>query len=141
MLSIGFQPDYHVERFFGGFIPWQFRDIALSRETDGNWLELYRPRAETRRCPRRRRGATGQAPTAGITYSKTALWLHTLERMLGWETLQRILQTFFERWKFRHPRPEDFFAVANEVSGQRSHLVLRSGPSQLGIVRLRRRDN
>ena len=38
--------------------------------------------------------------------------------MLGWETLQRILSTFFERWKFRHPRPEDFFAVANEVSGQ-----------------------
>ncbi len=55
---------------------------------------------------------------AQITYSKTALWLHTLERMLGWETLQRILSTYFERWKFRHPRPEDFFAVANEVSGR-----------------------
>ena len=53
-----------------------------------------------------------------ITYSKTALWLHTLERMLGWETLQRIMHTFFERWKFKHPRPEDFFAIANEVSGR-----------------------
>ncbi|MGH9172859.1 MAG: hypothetical protein ACRD1H_00810, partial [Vicinamibacterales bacterium] len=36
----------------------------------------------------------------------------------GWETLQRIMSAFFERWKFRHPRPEDFFAIANEVSGQ-----------------------
>src|SRR5690606_4746378 len=47
-----------------------------------------------------------------------ALWLNTLERYLGWDTLQRILSTFFERWKFRHPRPEDFFAVVNEVSGR-----------------------
>jgi hypothetical protein len=38
--------------------------------------------------------------------------------MVGWETLQRILSTFFQRFAFRHPRPDDFFAVVNEVSGQ-----------------------
>jgi aminopeptidase N len=53
-----------------------------------------------------------------MAYAKPALWLHTLERALGWETMQRILSTFFERWKFRHPKPEDFFQVANEVSGR-----------------------
>ncbi len=59
------------------------------------------------------------ADTAGdITYNKTALWLNTLENMLGWPTLQRILSTFFVRWQFRHPEPEDFFSVANEISGQ-----------------------
>jgi hypothetical protein len=115
--SIVFQPNYRVERFFGGFIPWQFRDLPLSRATDGNGLNGYRPAAES---------DDPSVPTfrywpgthAQITYSKTALWLHTLERYLGWDTLQRILSTFFERWKFRHPRPEDFFAVVNEVSGQ-----------------------
>ncbi len=57
--------------------------------------------------------------TAGaITYNKTALWLNTLERMLGWETLQRILSTYFVRYSFAHPAPRDFFAVANEVSGR-----------------------
>jgi aminopeptidase N len=55
---------------------------------------------------------------AVMSYNKTALWLHTLERHLGWPTMQRILSTFFERWKFRHPQPADFFQVANEVSGQ-----------------------
>jgi hypothetical protein len=55
---------------------------------------------------------------ANITYSKTAAWLHTLERHLGWSTLQKILATHFERSKFRHPTPEEFFATANEVSGQ-----------------------
>ena len=28
------------------------------------------------------------------------------------------MSTYFERYKFRHPGPQDFFDVANEVSGQ-----------------------
>ena len=57
--------------------------------------------------------------TAGnISYSKTALWLDTLENHLGWPVLQAILSTFFERYAFGHPTDEDFLAVADEVSGQ-----------------------
>ena len=104
-------------RFFDGFIPWVVGDIQLSRATDGNRLTGYRENAE----------ADAQAsPTfrfwpgtaTFITYNKTALWLHTLERHLGWPVLQRAMSAFFERWQFRHPRPEDFFAVVNEVSGR-----------------------
>src|SRR5262249_19962470 len=59
-------------------------------------------------------------PSTGgnITYFKTALWLHTLERWLGWPTLQRAMSTYFDRWKFRHPRPDDFFQTVSEVSGR-----------------------
>jgi hypothetical protein len=32
--------------------------------------------------------------------------------------MQRILSTYFERWKFRHPKPSDFFQIANEESGR-----------------------
>src|SRR6185369_613641 len=53
-----------------------------------------------------------------ITYNKTALWLNTMERWLGWPAVQRIMSTHFSRWKFKHPRPQDFFDVANEVSGR-----------------------
>jgi hypothetical protein len=53
-----------------------------------------------------------------MSYNKTALWLHTLENHLGWPVMQNILSTFFERWKFRHPGPDDFFRTVNEVSGQ-----------------------
>ena len=28
------------------------------------------------------------------------------------------MSTQFDRWKFKHPRPADFFAIANEVSGR-----------------------
>ena len=116
--SIAFQPNYRVERFFGGFIPWQFRDIALSRETDGNGLNGYRSAAESDDARRRRRSATGPARTRRSPTARRRCGCTRSSDMLGWETLQRILSTYFERWKFRHPRPEDFFAVANEVSGR-----------------------
>lgn len=115
--SLVFQPNYRVQRFFGGFVPWQFRDLPLSRATDGNGLNGYRLAAE-RDAPEEPTFRYWPGTHAQITYSKTALWLHTLERYLGWERLQPAMATFFDRWKFRHPRPADFFATIEEVTGE-----------------------
>jgi hypothetical protein len=112
-----FAPIYMVRWYFGGFLPWVFRDFPRSREVEGDRLTTYRLGAK---------GDTPSTPswrywpgTAGsITYDKTALWMHTLERMLGWETVRRILSTYFTRFAFKHPKPQDFFDIANEVSGQ-----------------------
>jgi peptidase M1-like protein len=112
-----FGADHYEKRYFGGFIPWAFNDLPLSRAIDGNRLAGYRRNARTdilstpswRYWP-----STGGA----ITYNKTAVWLNTLERMLGWDTLQKILSTYFSRYAFKHPTPADFFAVATEVSGR-----------------------
>jgi hypothetical protein len=112
-----FSPNYLAERFFHGFVPWVYRDIRLSRETDGNGMAGYRRAAESdaQSTPSWRYfPATG----SNITYSKTALWLNTLERTIGWTTLQRAMSTFFHRYEFRHPRPADFFAAVNEASGR-----------------------
>ena len=111
------QPNHPEPRYFGGFVPWVIHDIELSREVDGNRLPGYRldPEADRPSDPTFRHWPA----TAGIiSYNKTALWLHTLERYLGWPVLRRVLSTYFERWKFRHPEPEDFFAVASEAAGQ-----------------------
>ena len=112
-----FQAHYYVKRYFGGFVPWTFRDFPLSRVGDGDRLAPYRLNAKAD-LPS---AATWQYwPGTGgvITYNKTALWLHTLERTLGWDTMQRILSTYYSRWAFRHPKPQDFFAIVNEVSGR-----------------------
>jgi len=53
-----------------------------------------------------------------LTYSKAALALRTLEKYLGTETMENIMRTYFQRFKFKHPKTEDFVNVANEVSGQ-----------------------
>jgi hypothetical protein len=117
VIAQAYTPNFYTRRYFGDFVPWVFRDFPLTREADGNRLGPYRPAAK----------ADAQAtPTwqyfpgtaAAITYDKTSLWLNTLERMLGWDTMQRVMSTYFSRWAFRHPKPADFFAVASEVSGR-----------------------
>ena len=52
------------------------------------------------------------------SYTKPGMLLRTLEHYLGEQTMARVMRTYHERWRFRHPRSEDFYAVANEVSGQ-----------------------
>ncbi|MCG6927540.1 MAG: M1 family metallopeptidase [Acidobacteria bacterium] len=51
-------------------------------------------------------------------YTRTALTLETLERLLGEETMSRVMRTYHERWRFGHPGSEDFYVVASEVAGQ-----------------------
>jgi Peptidase family M1 domain len=111
-----YDPNYLAVRYFGGFVPWVFRDIVLRRETDGNRLSGYRRDA---RSDAQATASFRYFPSTGgsITYNKTALWLNTLERWLGWPTLQRALSTHFSRWRFKHPKPDDFFATASETAG------------------------
>jgi hypothetical protein len=108
--DVAFQPDFHVQRFFGGFIPWQFRDIRLSRATDYTYLNGYREAAR-RDAPITPSYLYWPGTHADITYSKSALWLSTLERYVGWERLRRALATYFQRFRFKHPTPDDFFTT------------------------------
>jgi hypothetical protein len=109
-------PPAYVQRFFRGFFPVLLPEIRRDKLLDLGW-DNYR--AAARRDAQAKHTFRYFPNTASsITYSKTGLWLETLERTLGWETLQKILSTHFQRWKFRHPAPDDFFAIANEVSGR-----------------------
>ncbi|MBN2416649.1 M1 family metallopeptidase [bacterium] len=55
---------------------------------------------------------------ATFSYGKPALMLVTLENYLTRPVMDRVMRTFFQRWKFRHPSSEDFIAVVNEVTGE-----------------------
>jgi hypothetical protein len=124
-MDVTYGPSFYVRRYLnprgtdalGGFLPVAFKDILRERAVSGNRLDGYREDAtwDAQSTPTYKYfPATGGSQS----YNKTALWLTTLERYLGWDTLQRIMSTFFERFEFHHPGPVDFFAVANEVSGQ-----------------------
>ena len=51
-------------------------------------------------------------------YARPALMLETLEGRIGTEAMARVMRTYHERFRFGHPRGADFFAVAEEVSGE-----------------------
>jgi hypothetical protein len=52
------------------------------------------------------------------SYARTALTLRTLESYLGAETMARVMRTYHQRWRYRHPTMQDFINVVNEVSGR-----------------------
>jgi len=127
-----FGESVHVERFFRppGYAGSGFFALLVEGFDHGGKPYLERV---TRYRPDATSDPLGLAswryyPRSGgsLSYSKTALWLRTLENRLGWETLQAILSTFFERWKFGHPTAEDFFAVATEVTEEDISGFLRS---------------
>ncbi|MDP2390782.1 MAG: M1 family aminopeptidase, partial [Acidobacteriota bacterium] len=115
--AVALQPNYLVQRFFGDFIPWQFRDLPLKRATDTNWMNTYR-RAGDRDALTTPTSALWPGAHQAQSYHKAALMLHTLERRHTWEVMQKVLATFFARWQFKHPQPDDFFATVEEVTGQ-----------------------
>jgi hypothetical protein len=54
----------------------------------------------------------------GVMYQKTGLVFHYLKAYLGDSLFDLCMHTYFDRWKFRHPQPEDFRAVMEAVSKQ-----------------------
>jgi hypothetical protein len=54
----------------------------------------------------------------GITYAKTASVLLTLEGIIGEDTMQRAMRTYFMKYRFTHPTKEDFLKTIEEVSGK-----------------------
>jgi len=59
-----------------------------------------------------------------LIYSKTATTLRTVQSFIGEEKMDKMLQTYFERWKFRHPRGRDFMAVLREQLNMEKDTVL-----------------
>ena len=50
-------------------------------------------------------------------YARPSLTLRTLEGLLGRRTMARVMRTYVERWRYRHPSSDDFYRVASEVAG------------------------
>ncbi|MEL7163430.1 MAG: hypothetical protein AAFN92_21915, partial [Bacteroidota bacterium] len=44
-------------------------------------------------------------------YSKPALALHQLADRIGTDRLDAAMRAYYTEWRYRHPQPEDFFAV------------------------------
>ena len=128
-----------AKRYFGGFVPWAFEDFPLApRDRRQSDRRLSRG-GRTPRCRRTPSYRYWPGTAGSITYNKTALWLNTLERLIGWDTLQRVPGDLLLALQFRHPGPEDFFAVANEVSGRDLTWFFDQVYRELGGVRLRHR--
>lgn len=52
------------------------------------------------------------------SYMRPGLMLQTLENILGSDTMERVMRTYQQRYRYRHPTPRNFIETVNEVSGR-----------------------
>ena len=60
----------------------------------------------------------------GVTYGKTATLLATLEGIIGKDTMDEAMRTYFMRYRFTHPTTEDFLRTIEQVAQSRGRLPL-----------------
>ena len=67
-----------------------------------------------------------------VAYIKAGLWMEKMERQLGPATMQKVMHTYFDEWKMKHPQPQDFRHIADSVGGLGTdslfHLLDQTGP-------------
>ncbi|MBA2562053.1 MAG: M1 family metallopeptidase, partial [Chitinophagaceae bacterium] len=51
-----------------------------------------------------------------VAYFKTSKWMKLLENFVGSQLFDSSLHEYYNRWKFKHPYPEDFKKVVEDVS-------------------------
>jgi aminopeptidase N len=59
-----------------------------------------------------------RATYGSLVYSKTALTMATLERLLGTPEMDKALRLYADRWRFRHPTTRDFIAAVRDATGR-----------------------
>ncbi len=82
----------------------EYQRLSYATSTNPKVAEIYR--------------AAWEYPQGGygtMSYNKPATMLATLERLVGIETMNEIMKTYYERWKFKHPCTDDYLAIVNEV--------------------------
>jgi hypothetical protein len=52
----------------------------------------------------------------GVTYGKSATLLATLEGLIGRDTMDEAMRTYFMRYRFTHPTTEDFLRTIEQVA-------------------------
>lgn len=53
-----------------------------------------------------------------VAYTKTGNWMKNLEEVMGKEAFDNGMKEYYRQWQFKHPYPEDFKKVMEEVSGK-----------------------
>ena len=53
-----------------------------------------------------------------MAYGKAAIWMQQLEQLLGREVFDKAMKEYYAQWKFKHPYPEDFKSIVENVSGK-----------------------
>ena len=72
----------------------------------------------------------------GVTYGKSATLLATLENLIGRDTLDEAMRTYFQRYRFNHPTTEDFLRTIEEVAIAHGKAIATTPQAALVVSQL-----
>ncbi len=100
--------------FFG--IPFTFKDVEIPIESSG--IASHRQTYNMDELQRFAWEFLEGGSYGANSYSKAELMLRTLKRFMGKDIFSRMIKDYSQRFWFKHPRPQDFYAVVSEYAGQ-----------------------
>ncbi len=104
----------YTKRYFG--IPLTFKGVEIPIESDG--ISSHRQTSNMDDMQRFSWQFMEGGSYGANSYSKAELMLRTLKRYIGKDIFSNMIKTYSQRWWFRHPKPQDFYDVVTEFSGQ-----------------------
>ncbi len=111
-LNTYFQFRYEAEKYrtnslFGSMIPKDVKELPEA-EFQARIYQVLNSIPADKPINTGSTGFTNKDDYGIVIYVKTAVWMYILENYLGRDVLDKGLQSYFTKWQFRHPQPEDF---------------------------------
>ena len=110
----------YSEQFYGD-ISYDFLPELLTQNSEIPFLELaylYQARRELDQAPETSSKDLTRVNYLLSAYQKPAAAFLHLERYLGQDTFDQLMQGFYQSWKFKHPQPKDLRAYLELESGK-----------------------
>jgi hypothetical protein len=104
----------YTRSYFG--IPLTFKGVEIPRESDG--ISSHRQTWNMDVMQRYSWQFMEGGSYGANSYSKAELMLRTLKRYMGKDLFAAMIKTYSQRWWFKHPQPQDFYAVVAEFAAQ-----------------------
>jgi hypothetical protein len=104
-----------IDQHYGGYLI-EFLGLKLSGEEMNRASYLLSPKADP--VYQKAWETYNRSSYGANSYAKPGLILRTLRNYLGPEKMNEAMRAYVERWRFKHPKTEDFIAVMNDVAGQ-----------------------
>jgi len=107
---------YRSNGAFGDYLPKNFKDLSVSDFQARIYSALNNLPAQTPIFSSST-DFSNKEEYGYVVYIKTAVWLYIIENSIGQEKLDKGMQEYFEKWKFKHPSPEDLQEALEKFSG------------------------
>ena len=109
-----YPPPLYSRRFFN--IPVVFPEVEIPVESSG--ISRHRRTSKMDIMQLYTWQFMNSSSYGANSYSKAELMLRSLKRYLGPDIFAEMIKAYSTRNWFKHPRPEDFYAVVSEFAGQ-----------------------